>query len=101
VAALQIAAKIPERNVIDAMCGVGGTAIALARLGKVVVAVDSDERKLEMARHNASIYGVASAIEFIHAHARDYLAAVPDWRGVFRSCLGRARLLSGPKPSPG
>jgi trimethylguanosine synthase len=64
VAALQIAAKIPERNVIDAMCGVGGVAIALARLDKIVVAVDTDERKLDMARHNASIYGVASGINF-------------------------------------
>jgi trimethylguanosine synthase len=83
VAALQIAAKIPERSVIDAMCGVGGTAIALARLGKVVVAVDRDERKLEMARHNASIYGVASAIEFIHADAREYLATVPAVGAVY------------------
>ena len=32
-----------------------------------VIAIDIDATRLEMARHNARVYGVADAIEFIQA----------------------------------
>lgn len=31
----------------------------------IVIAIDIDPKKIEMAKHNASIYGVADRIEFI------------------------------------
>lgn len=51
--------------VLDAFCGVGSNAIQFALHGLVVVAVDDDAERLQMARHNARIYGVDSQIEFI------------------------------------
>lgn len=63
--ALEQAKKIDCMSVVDAFCGVGGNAIAFARMGKQVFAIEKDKTRLEMARHNAGIYGVAGKIEFI------------------------------------
>lgn len=65
---------------IDATCGAGSISIALARRREVnrVIAIDRDADRLEMARHNAAIYGVADRIEFLHA---DALERVPHLRG--------------------
>jgi trimethylguanosine synthase len=73
VLALQIAARVPGHFIIDAMCGAGGMSIAFARLGKQVLAVDIDPQRLDMARHNASIYGVSSSIQFLERDVRDVL----------------------------
>ena len=62
--ALQVAARLPASSVVDAMCGAGEIAIAAARLGKKVVAIDVDAAKVSMCRNNASVYGVADAIDF-------------------------------------
>ena len=43
--ALQIARNTPGTVVLDAFCGVGGSAIAFARAGKRVVAVDNKRDK--------------------------------------------------------
>lgn len=51
--------------IIDAFCGAGGNTIQFAKTCQKVIAIDVDEKKIEMARHNASIYGVADKIEFI------------------------------------
>ncbi|KAJ2584326.1 Trimethylguanosine synthase [Coemansia sp. RSA 1836] len=51
--------------VIDAFCGVGGNAIKFAEWCECVIAIDIDPGRLEMARHNAEIYGVADRIEFV------------------------------------
>lgn len=71
--------------IIDAFCGVGGNSIQFAKTcerGKFflqpysqnifliikifpVIAIDIDPKKIEMARHNATIYGVQDKIEFI------------------------------------
>ncbi len=77
--------------VFDATCGVGSIAIAAARNPNVskVIAVDTDSNRLEMARHNANIYGVAERIEFIHGdsneviqkHTPDLVIADPPWGG--------------------
>ena len=50
---------------MDAFCGVGGNAIAFAQTCEHVIAVENDETRLRLARHNAAIYGVADRIEFI------------------------------------
>ncbi|KAG0557883.1 hypothetical protein KC19_11G164000 [Ceratodon purpureus] len=51
--------------IIDAFTGVGGNAIQFALRGDHVIAVDIDPVKIDCARHNAAIYGVADYIEFI------------------------------------
>ena len=60
--------------VLDAFCGCGGNAVAFAKLPPeevaLVVAIDVDKSKLEMAAHNASLYGIEpDRIVFIHADA--------------------------------
>lgn len=51
--------------IIDAFCGAGGNTIQFAKTCERVIAIDIDEKKIEMAKHNATIYGVADRIEFI------------------------------------
>lgn len=52
-------------TIIDAFTGVGGNAIQFARMNMHVIAIDIDSKKIEYARHNAGIYGVADRIDFI------------------------------------
>jgi trimethylguanosine synthase len=67
--------------VVDATCGIGSIALALARSPRVtrVIAIDRDARGLSMAAHNAGVYGVADRIEFREG---DALALVPALRDV-------------------
>lgn len=51
--------------IIDAFCGAGGNTIQFAKTCQRVIAIDIDEKKIEMAKHNATIYGVANRIDFI------------------------------------
>lgn len=60
--------------IIDAFTGVGGNAIQFAMRGDRVIAIDIDPVKIECARHNAGIYGVADHIEFI---VGDFLKLAP------------------------
>jgi trimethylguanosine synthase len=84
-----IANQIAERcrcgTIIDAFCGVGGNAIAFAKVCErgeyiidvwrkgldpefctiLVIAIDNSATRLTLARHNAAVYGVADRIEFI------------------------------------
>ncbi|CAH0398618.1 unnamed protein product [Chilo suppressalis] len=62
--AWHIANKFAFDIVIDAFCGAGGNTIQFARTCKKVIAIDIDPVKVEMARHNATVYGVADRIEF-------------------------------------
>jgi len=61
--------------VLDLFCGCGGNAIAFARLCSkreisLVVCIDSDESKLRMAMHNASLYDIPTEkMIFIHGDA--------------------------------
>ena len=65
----KIAAYTAERCrcdiVVDAFCGAGGNTIQFAKQCRHVIAIDIDPKKIEMARHNAGVYGVADRIEFI------------------------------------
>ena len=75
--------------VIDAFAGAGGNAIAFARRGWGVLAVDLCAHRLHLARHNAHIYRVAARIDWLAADCFDVLprAAVgavflsPPWGG--------------------
>lgn len=89
VLALQLAATLPGKVVLDAFCGIGGCAIAFARSGKKVLAVELDERRLEMARNNARVYGVEDMITFIHGDVTELISSLhydaaffdPPWGG--------------------
>jgi len=60
--------------IVDGFCGVGGNAIQFAFTCERVIAIDIDPRKIELARHNAAVYGVADRIEFI---VGDFFHIVP------------------------
>ena len=60
--------------VVDGFCGVGGNAIQFALTCDRVIAVDFDINKINMARNNAGVYGVAHKIEFI---VGDFFQVVP------------------------
>ncbi len=64
--ALEQARKINCKIIVDGFCGVGGNTIAFAQACDKVYAIEKDSMRLEMARHNAAIYGVADKIIFIH-----------------------------------
>ncbi|XP_062935568.1 trimethylguanosine synthase isoform X1 [Cynocephalus volans] len=51
--------------IVDAFCGVGGNSIQFALTGKRVIAIDIDPVKIDLARNNAEVYGIADKIEFI------------------------------------
>lgn len=96
-----IAEKCRCGTVLDAFCGVGGNAIAFARTcerGKryeihcpyfsltngfilyfAVIAIDTSETRLRLARHNAVIYGVQDRIEFILG---DYVSFVKGYTSL-------------------
>jgi trimethylguanosine synthase len=62
--AMHIASRLSGSTVLDAFCGVGGSAIAFARVGKTVITSDTSQTRLEMALRNAKIYGVEKRISF-------------------------------------
>ncbi|XP_046929888.1 trimethylguanosine synthase isoform X2 [Lynx rufus] len=75
--------------VVDAFCGVGGNTIQFALMGKRVIAIDIDPVKIDLARNNAEVYGIADKIEFIcgdflllasHLKA-DVVFLSPPWGG--------------------
>ena len=56
-------ARLGVRSVADLCCGIGGDAIALARAGVRVLAVDRDPLTCAVARANAEALGLADLIE--------------------------------------
>ncbi|WP_411056678.1 THUMP-like domain-containing protein [Streptomyces sp. E11-3] len=59
------------RSVADLCCGIGGDAIALARAGIAVLAVDRSPLTGEVARANAAALGLDALIEVRHADVTD------------------------------
>ncbi|MCD4684778.1 MAG: class I SAM-dependent methyltransferase [Anaerolineae bacterium] len=55
------------QTVLDASCGPGTQAIALARLGYTVTAADPSAGILARARQNAAQYGVGDKITFVQS----------------------------------
>lgn len=75
--------------IVDAFCGVGGNTIQFALTGKRVIAIDIDPVKIDLARNNAEVYGIADKVEFIcgdflllasHLKA-DVVFLSPPWGG--------------------
>jgi len=87
--ALRTADLTPGTHVVDAFCGAGGSAIGFARRGKRVTAIDLRPDRLVMARHNATLFGVADRIEFMAGDALSLLPTIaadsiflaPPWGG--------------------
>ncbi|XP_068618347.1 trimethylguanosine synthase isoform X2 [Battus philenor] len=73
--AWHIASKFAFDTVVDAFCGAGGNTIQFARTCKKVIAIDIDPSKIEMAKHNASVYGVEENIEFV---VGDFFKMAPE-----------------------
>ncbi|XP_077496502.1 trimethylguanosine synthase 1 isoform X2 [Amblyomma americanum] len=63
--AKHIAMRCKADVIIDAFCGAGGNSIQFALSSRHVIAVDIDPKKIELARNNASVYGVLDRIEFV------------------------------------
>jgi SAM-dependent methyltransferase len=76
--AVQLAAQVAGKRVVDACCGSGGNAVAFARAGCEVLAIDLDRERLEEAAHNAALYGVGQRIRFVHGDAS---ALLPELSG--------------------
>ncbi len=91
------ASLIHGTTVLDGFVGVGGSAIAFARAGKKVTAVDINPTRLSMARNNAVIYDVDSNMTFIEGNFLDIAQKVkadtvnldPPWGGPAYKELGR------------
>ncbi|XP_035445235.2 trimethylguanosine synthase-like [Spodoptera frugiperda] len=75
VVARHIAEKHTYDVVLDAFCGAGGNTIQFAKTCNKVIAIDIDPNKIEMAIHNAKVYGVEDKIEFI---VGDFFKLAPD-----------------------
>lgn len=71
--AMDIAARVRGGSVVDACTGAGGNAIAFARAGLEVTALELSKERLALARHNARVYGVEDRIRFVAGDARELL----------------------------
>lgn len=62
---------------LDACCGCGGNVIQMAVAGgfKLVLGVEISPKRVEMARHNAEVYGVLPRCQFLCA---DFFMLAPD-----------------------
>ena len=98
--ALEIAKNTQGSLVVDAFCGVGGSAIAFALIGKKVIAVDSHKGRLNMAKSNARLFQVSSRIEFIEGDCIEMLPSLnpdsifldPPWGGTDYGEIGKFKL---------
>ncbi len=79
------------RTVLDVCAGAGGDAIACARRGLRVTAVERDAARLALLAHNARVYGVAARLTLVHGDAveavRERMADVvyvdPPWGAAY------------------
>ena len=75
VLAAHIASRCACDLMVDAFTGVGGNAIQFAFSCERVIAIDLDAARLDIARHNAAVYGVADRVQWIHG---DFFALAPS-----------------------
>lgn len=67
--AMAIAARAPGISVVDATAGAGGNAIAFARHGCRVTAMEPDADRRRLLVHNARVYGVNDRITVVEGRA--------------------------------
>jgi RNA cap guanine-N2 methyltransferase len=76
--ALDLAQRVGPRRVVDVGCGAGGNAIAFARSGASVDAIEIDPDRARLAEHNAQLYGVALRVR---VHVGDARVVLPSLAG--------------------
>ena len=76
-------------TLVDIFAGAGGNAIAfaLAECWTRIIAIEKDRDTLACAQNNASIYGVADRITWVHADSFEYLALARDSPGSLHTSL--------------
>ncbi|MBA0054139.1 methyltransferase domain-containing protein [Streptomyces sp. AJS327] len=72
----RFAEEFGVRRVVDLCCGIGGDAVALARAGIAVLAVDRSPLTCAVARANAEALGLGELIEVRQADVAEVLAEV-------------------------
>lgn len=72
---------------MDAFAGVGGNAIQFALTCDKVIAVELCPQRLETARHNAQVYGVAHKIDFICGDFLEVAASLEVWTTQIQAVL--------------
>ncbi|MFJ8694885.1 class I SAM-dependent methyltransferase [Streptomyces roseolilacinus] len=94
-------ARLGVRRVADLCCGIGGDAVALARAGIAVLAVDRDPLTAAVARANVEALGIADLVEVrcadvteVDTSAYDAVFVDPARRG------GRGRIFDPEAYSP-
>ncbi|MCX3060337.1 THUMP-like domain-containing protein [Streptomyces beihaiensis] len=98
--------KLGVRSVADLCCGIGGDAIALARAGIAVLAVDRDSQTCAAARANAAALGLGDLIEVREADVTQVDVApydavfVDPARRAARQGGGRGRIFDPEAYSP-
>ncbi len=106
--AMDLATRIGRRTVVDAFCGGGGNAIAFARAGADVTAIEIDPERARMAEHNARLYGVSIRVVIGDARAvlptldAEVIFVDPPWGADWdrgRTDLGSLPLLGELLPS--
>ncbi|CAN4095384.1 unnamed protein product [Withania somnifera] len=76
-------------TIVDLFTGVGGNSIQFAKRSKHVIAIDIDPKRIDLAQHNAAIYGVLDQIDFIRGDSfvlapnlkADVVFMSPPWGG--------------------
>lgn len=76
-------------TIVDFFAGVGGNSIQFAKRSKHVIAIDIDPKRIDLAQHNAAIYGVCDQIDFIRGDSfvlapnlkADVVFMSPPWGG--------------------
>jgi trimethylguanosine synthase len=63
--ALFAAERVAGKIVVDAFCGVGGSAVHFAGKCAHVIGIDTCRPRLELAAHNAAVYGVGGRLDLL------------------------------------
>jgi RNA cap guanine-N2 methyltransferase len=104
--ALALAEGLAGKSVVDACAGSGGNALAFARAGARVTAIEIDAARRAELAHNAGVYGVrdrltvvaGDALEELPKRTADVLFADPPWGNPYdkrRTTLANLPLLAG------
>ena len=86
-------AALGVRSAADLCCGIGGDALALARAGIRVLAVDRDPLTCAVARANAEVLGLAELIEVREADVTAVDTSAYDAVFVVSFCVGLVGVL--------
>lgn len=71
----KIARRTGAKTVVDGFACVGGSTIGFATYAEHVFAIELDHHRIEMAKHNLAVYGLADKVTFIEG---DFLKEAPS-----------------------